>query len=58
LVYRTREVKSRTGLTKAAFCREKNLFTRKFDFNLRKKLAKCYLWSRHYMALKFGHFGK
>jgi hypothetical protein len=29
---------------KAAF-NKKTLFTSKLDFNLRKKLAKCYIWS-------------
>jgi hypothetical protein len=39
-----REIKSRIVMAKAAF-NKKNLFTRKLDLNLRKKLMKCYIWS-------------
>jgi hypothetical protein len=42
---RTRRVKSRTAMAKAAFNKKKNLFTSKLDLNLRKKLVKCYTWS-------------
>ena len=31
-------------MAKAAFNKKKNLFTSKFDLNLRKKLVKCYVW--------------
>jgi hypothetical protein len=31
-------------MTKAAFNKEKNLFTRKLDLKLRKKLVKYYIW--------------
>ena len=41
----TREIKSRIAMAKAAFNKKKNLFTSKSDLNLRKKLAKCYVWS-------------
>jgi hypothetical protein len=41
----TREIKSRIATEKAAFSKEKALFTRKLDLNLRKKLVKCYIWS-------------
>jgi hypothetical protein len=41
----TREIKPRTALAKAAFNKTKNLFTSKLDFNLRKKLVMCYIWS-------------
>jgi hypothetical protein len=41
----TREIKSRIVTVKAAFNKEKNLFTSKLDLNLRKKLVKCYIWS-------------
>jgi len=37
----TREIESRIAMTKAAFSKKKNLFTRKLDLNLRKKLIKC-----------------
>jgi hypothetical protein len=32
-------------MAKAAFNKKKNLFTSKFDLNLRKKLVKYYIWS-------------
>ena len=32
-------------MAKAAFNKKKNLLTRKLDLDLRKKLAKCYVWS-------------
>ena len=35
---RTREIKSRIAMTKAAF-------SSRLDFNIRKKLVKCYIWS-------------
>jgi hypothetical protein len=41
----TREIKSRIAMAKAAFNKKKNLFTRRLDLNLRKKLVKCYIWS-------------
>jgi hypothetical protein len=41
----TREIKSRTAMAKAAFNKNKTLFTSKMDLNLRKKLVKCYIWS-------------
>jgi hypothetical protein len=40
----TREIKCRNVMAKAAL-NKKNLFTSKLDLNLRKKLAKCYIWS-------------
>jgi len=41
----TCEIKSRIAMAKATFNKKKNLFTSKFDLNLRKKLVKCYIWS-------------
>jgi hypothetical protein len=41
----TREIKSRIAMGKAAFNKKQNIFTRKLDLNLRKKLVKCYMWS-------------
>jgi hypothetical protein len=41
----TCEIKSRIAMAKAAFNKEKTLFTSKLDLNLRKKLVKCYIWS-------------
>jgi hypothetical protein len=32
-------------MAKAEFNKKKNLFTRKLDLNLRKKLVKCFIWS-------------
>ena len=32
-------------MVKAAFNNKKTLFTSKVDFNLRKELVKCYIWS-------------
>jgi hypothetical protein len=32
-------------MANAAFNRNKTLFTSTLDFNLRKKLVKCYIWS-------------
>jgi hypothetical protein len=40
----TREIKSRIAMAKAAFNKEKTVFTRKLDLNLRNKLVKCYIW--------------
>ena len=42
---RTREIKFRIAITKAAFSRKKTIFTCKLDLNLRKQLVKCYIWS-------------
>jgi hypothetical protein len=42
---RTREIKSRIAMSKAAFNKKKNLFTSKLDLNLKKKVVKCYFWS-------------
>ena len=33
------------AMAKAAFNKKKNLFTSKFDLNLRKRLVRCYVWS-------------
>jgi len=41
----TCEIKSKIAMAKAAFSKKKTLFTSKLDFNLRKKLIKCYIWS-------------
>ncbi|PNF30548.1 hypothetical protein B7P43_G09945 [Cryptotermes secundus] len=41
----TCEIKSRIAMAKAAFSKQKNLFTSKLDLNLRMKLVKCYIWS-------------
>jgi len=41
----TCEIKSRIAMEKAAFNKKKNLFTRKLDLNLRKRLVRCYIWS-------------
>jgi hypothetical protein len=41
----TRESKSGIAMAKAAFKKQKNLFTSKLNLNLRKKLEKCYIWN-------------
>jgi hypothetical protein len=41
----TREIKFRIVMVKAAFNNKKTQFTSQVDLNLRKKLAKCYIWS-------------
>jgi len=41
----TCEIKTRTAMTKSPFKKERALFTRKLSLNLRKKPAKCYVWS-------------
>jgi hypothetical protein len=43
----TCEIKSRIDMAKAAFNKKKRtLFTSRLELNLRKKLVKCYIWSR------------
>jgi hypothetical protein len=42
---RTCEIKCRIAMAKAAFNEKKTLFTSTLDLELRKKLAKCYVWS-------------
>jgi hypothetical protein len=39
-------MKSKTGMAKAAFNKKRALFTGKMELELRKKLVKCYIWSR------------
>jgi hypothetical protein len=41
----THEIKFRIAIAKAAFNKKKILFTSKLDLKLRKKPAKCYIWS-------------
>jgi hypothetical protein len=41
----TCEIKSRIAMTKAAFNKNRVIFTSKMDLELRKKLVKCYVWS-------------
>ena len=41
----TREIKSVMAIVNSALCKKKVLFSRKFNFNLRKKLLKYYIWS-------------
>jgi hypothetical protein len=42
----TCEIKSRIAMAKAAFNKKTTPFTSKLGLNLRKKLVKCYRWSR------------
>jgi hypothetical protein len=39
-----REIKSKGAMVKAVFNKKKTLFTSKLNFNLRKKVLKCYTW--------------
>jgi hypothetical protein len=41
----TCEIKSRIAVANAAFNKKRALFTSKMNFELRKKLGKCYIWS-------------
>jgi hypothetical protein len=41
----TCEIKCRIAMTKAAFNKRRTPFTSTLDFELRKKLVKCYVWS-------------
>jgi hypothetical protein len=41
----TREIESRTVMTKATFNKKKTLLTSKLEMNLNKKLVKCYIWN-------------
>jgi hypothetical protein len=41
----TCEIKYRIAMEKAAFNKNRALFTNKMDLELRKKLVKCYIWS-------------
>jgi hypothetical protein len=40
-----REIKSRVATANAAFNKKNTLFTSKLGLKLKKKLAKCYIWS-------------
>jgi hypothetical protein len=51
----TREIKSRIVMSKAAFNRNKTLFTSKLDLYLWKKLVKCYIWNIALFGAKLGH---
>jgi len=42
----TCEIKSRIAVAKAAFNNKRALFTNTWDLKLRKKLVKCYIWSK------------
>jgi hypothetical protein len=44
-MHSTRARKSRNVIATAAFNTKNTIFTSKLDLNLRKKLAKCYIWS-------------
>jgi hypothetical protein len=41
----TCEIKSRIAMAKAAFNKKRALIAGKLDWELRKKLVKCYSWS-------------
>ena len=50
------EIKSRIAMAKAALNKKKALFTSKLDFNLKKKLVKCYIWSIAFYGAETGIF--
>jgi hypothetical protein len=57
----TLEFKSRIAKAKAAFNKNRTLFTGKLGLNLRKKLVKCYIatfGAQHCVVLKHGCFGR
>jgi hypothetical protein len=41
----TCEIKYRIAMAKAAFSKKRTLFTSTLDLELKKKFAKCYVWS-------------
>jgi hypothetical protein len=41
----TCKIESRIAMAKAAFNKNRALFTSKLELELRKKLVKCYIWS-------------
>jgi hypothetical protein len=41
----TRDIQFRIAMAKAAFSKKKDVFTRNFNLNLRKKILKCHIWS-------------
>jgi hypothetical protein len=41
----TCEIKSRIAMAKTEFNKKRALFSSNMDFELRKKLVKCYIWS-------------
>jgi len=41
----TCDIKCRIAMAKAAFNKKRDLFTGTLDFELRKKLMKCYIWN-------------
>jgi hypothetical protein len=46
----TVEIKSSIAMAKAAFNKEKTLFTSKLHLNLRNKLVKCYIRRKTYLC--------
>jgi hypothetical protein len=44
--YNRTVIQYRIAMEKAALKKKKTLLTSKLDLNLRKKLVKCYIWSR------------
>jgi hypothetical protein len=54
----TREIKTRIVMAKAAVNKKKTLFTSKLDFNLRKKLVKCYILSIAVCTIETWTLGK
>jgi hypothetical protein len=40
-----REIESTISMAKTEFKRKKDVLTKKFNLNLRRKLVQCYIWS-------------
>jgi hypothetical protein len=55
---RTRDIKSRIVLAKAAVTKNKTVFTSKLDLHLRKELLKRYIWSTALYGAAKGTFRK
>jgi len=52
-----REITSRTVMTKATF-NQKNPFSSKLEFQLKKKQANCYICNTALYGAEIGNFGK
>ena len=53
----TCEIKCRIVMAKAAFNKKRALFTGTLDWELRKKLVKCYIWSIPLYGAETGTIG-
>jgi hypothetical protein len=51
------EIKCRIAMAKVAFKKKRALFVSTLDWELRKKLVNCYIWSVALYDVKLGRFG-